>query len=263
MAKKGTSAQRPREKSLERSTARKRAGKAKSKKTSPRTKAPVKKKSAHKRKPVEGVVEFADIATPPIGNPIWQRLFDRLMRQRGQDLVRPTMKQMDAALTRYERAIGIPLPNGYKAFIREFGPGEIGGYFRVYGPHISGYEDYGNDIAEENENWRDPEGGWVEFGNPSLVARLIFFSTTVGGDACFWDPEDVRDSQNHEYGTYVHSRSEPMDKVEFVAGTFEDFIHDVCLGHGFDKIGGGWDPAGGPPQRFLPAWKIKRAARTP
>ena len=188
---------------------------------------------------------------------MWKRLADQLIRKSGHDLVRPPKEKIDSALKKYEEEIGVSLPEGYKAFIREFGPGEIGA-FRVFGPKISKFRDCGNDIAEENQNWRDPEGYWATSGKPALVARLICFSTSIGGDACFWDPDDVRDPKNHEYGIYVLPQSGADGKVTCVAGSFKEFVESVCLGHGFDKIGGGWGEEGSPPQRFLPAWKTKR-----
>lgn len=195
---------------------------------------------------------------------MWKSLYQRLVTDEGLELVRPPEEKIDAALKRIEGELGIRLPASYAAFIREFGPGEIGGYFRIYGPPIPGFRDCGNDILEENRSWRDPDGMWAESGDPKLVARLVCFSTTIGGDACFWDPEDVRNSRTHEYGIYVLSRGSMDMKVRDAAGSFKEFVERHCLANEFVKIvgGHGFDEAeGGPPQRFLPAWRTKKAAR--
>jgi len=75
-----------------------------------------------------------------------------------------------------EKVLGIRFRKSYRAFIDQFGPGEIGGYFRIYAPHISSFPDYGNDILEENRNWRDPEGFWATTAQPELVSRLVCFA---------------------------------------------------------------------------------------
>jgi hypothetical protein len=153
------------------------------------------------------------------------------------------------------------LPAGYKAFIRQFGPGEVGGFFRIFGPKIPGFVDWGNDILAEIKDWREPDTAWTDVAPPELVARLLCFSTSIGGDAFFWDPEDVRNAKRHEYGIYVWPHGRNIGSVTDVAGSFKEFIEQVCLGSAFDKIGGGWDPEPGPPQRFTPAWRTKKAAR--
>jgi hypothetical protein len=200
-----------------------------------------------------------------VGEQMWKRLYQRLITDEGLELVRPSVEKIDAALDRVEADLGIRLPAGYRAFIHQFGPGEIGGYFRIYGPPITGFRDYGNDILEENRSWREPDGAWASSGDPKLVARPVCFSTTIGGDACFWDPEDVRNSRAHEYGIYVLSRGNMDMKVEEAASSFKEFIEKHCLANEFVKIvgGNGWAEAEGgvPPQRFLAAWRTKKAGR--
>src|SRR5262245_54120923 len=116
---------------------------------------------------------------------MWKSLYQRFFTDEGLEIVRPSEEKIDAALKRVEDGLGIRLPAGYAAFIHQFGPGEIGGYFRIFGPPIPGFPDWGNDILEENRSWRSPDGAWASSGDPKLVARLVCFSTTIGGDACF------------------------------------------------------------------------------
>jgi hypothetical protein len=191
---------------------------------------------------------------------MWKRLYERLITAEGLELVRPTEDKIDAALNRAEAELKIRFPAGYRAFIHQFGPGELGGYFRIYGPAIPRFRDWGNDILEENRSWRDPEGFWATTAQPELVARLVCFSTTIGGDACFWDSKDVCVAKTHEYGIYVLSHGSHDAKVKKAAGSFKAFIENHCLGNEFVKIvgGHGWDE-GCPPQRFLPAWRTRKA----
>lgn len=86
---------------------------------------------------------------------MWRFLFQRLIAHEGLDLIRPSEETIDAALNRAEADLGIRFPAGYRAFIRQFGPGEIDGYLRIYGLPIPGFRDCGNDILEENRSWRD------------------------------------------------------------------------------------------------------------
>jgi hypothetical protein len=196
---------------------------------------------------------------------MWKRLYQRLITDKGIELVRPAEEKVNAALKRVEGELGTRLPAGYVAFIHQFGPGEIGGYFRIHGPPIPGFRDYGSDILEENRSWREPDGAWASSGDPELVARLICFSSTIGGDACFWDPEDVRNSRAHEYGIYVLSRGSMDMKVEEAASSFKEFVEEHCRANEFVKIvgGRGWEEAEGgvPPQRFLPARRTKKGTR--
>ena len=196
---------------------------------------------------------------------MWKRLYHRFVTDEGLELVRPSEESINSALKRVERELGIRLPAGYKAFIHQFGPGEIGGYFRIFGPAIPKFRDWGNDIVKENQGWRGPRSVWTKYGRPELVSRLVCFSTTIGGDACFWDPGDVRDSRRHEYGVYVLSRGSMDLEVKEATGSFKEFIEKHCLANEFVKIvgGHGWEETeeGVPPQRYLPAWRTKKAAR--
>src|ERR1041385_7887862 len=126
------------------------------------------------------------------GVSMWKRLYQRLMTGEGREIIRPPALKIDAGLKRVEAELGVRLPAQYKAFIHQFGPGEVGGYFRIFGPKVPGFADWGNDILAEVKSWREPDMAWTDAAPPALVARLLCFSTTIGGDACFWDTEDVR-----------------------------------------------------------------------
>ena len=117
-------------------------------------------------------------------------------------------------------------------------------------------------MLKENQSWREPEGAWASSGDPKLVARLVCFSTTIGGDACFWDPEEVRSNRSHEYGIYVLPRESMSMKVKVIATSFKEFIEQHCLANEFAKAVAGlsWEK-GTPPQRYLPTWRTKKLSR--
>jgi hypothetical protein len=183
----------------------------------------------------------------------WEKLYDRLVRRERLEILRPPTEVINSALERIEKLFHTPLPQSYKEFIHLFGPGEIGEYFRIFGPSIEGFQDCGSSLEREREVW--PEY-LTSVGRSDLGERVICFSTTIGGDATFWDPRDVRDPNEHEYGIYVHSRDAMTGKVDFIAGSFQAFIEEVCLGKGFEIIVKTWDL---PPQSFFSAWAIRKA----
>lgn len=195
---------------------------------------------------------------------MWKRLYQRLVTDQRYELIRPPAEEIDAGLKRVEDELGVPPPASYTAFIHQFGPSEIGGYFRIYGPPIPGFADYGNDVLEEIRQWRKPGWPWEDADDPTMAARLACFSTTIGGDALFWDLKDVRNDHTHEYGIYVLTRESMDHTLLEVAPSFQEFVERHCLGNDFCKIIGskGWeDEEGGlPPQNFRPAWEIKWAA---
>src|SRR5262249_41655879 len=109
---------------------------------------------------------------------MWKRLYKRLVTDQGREGIRPPEATITAPLRQAEGGPRVRLPASYKAFIRQFGPGELAGFFRVYGPTVPGCRDYGNNIVKDNREWRDPRGAWADEGDPDLVARLIVFCTT-------------------------------------------------------------------------------------
>jgi hypothetical protein len=196
-----------------------------------------------------------------VGLRMWENLYQRLVTGEGYEVIPPSADRIEVALNRFEGTIGLPLPRSYRAWVHQFGPGELGGYFRIYAPAVLDSRHPGYDIEAENANWRDPDGFWASTAAPEVVARLICFSDTIGGDACFWDPADLQDEAGHEYGIYALSHGSMDAKVNRIATTFKEFIESVCLGSGFVQIAGGWGEAGGPPQRFLPGWETRLVAK--
>jgi hypothetical protein len=77
---------------------------------------------------------------------------------------------------------------------------------------------------------------------------MVPFSDTIGGDIVVWDPEDVKNDQESEYGIYV--LPDDSDRITFLTDSFSSYVTDMCLGSGFDVIA--HDPAWAPPQEFVP-----------
>lgn len=67
----------------------------------------------------------------------------------------------------------------------------------------------------------------VQAADTDQCRRAVFFARDVCTSWFFWDPSDVTDSQNHEYGIYILHREGRIYKL---ADTFWNFIKDVCLG---------------------------------
>jgi hypothetical protein len=189
---------------------------------------------------------------------MWKKLHKRLVVAEGYEIARPLPAKIETALQKAEGALGIRLPKSYKAFIHQFGPGELGGYFRIYGPVIVSFANNGEDLLGSIDRWQEEGLTWQKAVNAGRVEQLLCFSTTIGGDACFWDIGDIRDERNREYCILALSHDAYPPKLQKVAVSFKEFVNQVCLGNGFDMIGGGWDPEPGPPQRFLPAWRLKK-----
>lgn len=135
----------------------------------------------------------------------------------------------DSALARFEADFGVPLPPSYREFVGRLGPGEIGGYFRVYAP---GYGGKGLDLAAlvtlVRENADIYEG---QYGDAALVAGMIPFADTIGGDVFAWD---TRKPVKGEYPVValLNGGTKPVT----AAPSFAAFVADVVLGGQFGKL---------------------------
>ena len=87
----------------------------------------------------------------------------------------------------------------------------------------------------------------------------MFFGSTIGGDIVGWDPKDVTDPKGPEYRiNFVarHHRGIP------VAGSFAEFVSEICLGKKLFKLCGWQEPPDDyPPREFLPYPKVKRKSK--
>lgn len=126
---------------------------------------------------------------------------------------RTAQNAMSRALVAFEAELGKPLPRSYKSFAHGCGPGELGGYFRVYVPSK------GKDsVVTEHREWfrsRVEEGAGSD--EDLWLRDCVCFGWTIGGEALVWDTSKVTDSIGPEYEVAWLSRSDRKYR------TFESF----------------------------------------
>ncbi|MCA9117232.1 MAG: SMI1/KNR4 family protein [Planctomycetaceae bacterium] len=161
---------------------------------------------------------------------------------------KPLGPPSEQAISEYEQAIGLVLPQGYREFLSEFGPGLLGRRYHITAP---GNPDRGYwvDLAECNSDFQEGEYYEAEdCDDPELVRRLVPFCSKEDRDYqgyIAWDPRDVRNSEDHEYAIY--DASGPT----FLAASFVDFIENVALSDYWEQRYGSRGVAG-PHREFLP-----------
>lgn len=137
-----------------------------------------------------------------------------------------------AALDRFEKKYGFKLPASYRAFVETFGPGELGRYFRIHAPGYPGRE---IDLGEYVEGMRQSADMFAEiYGDADLVARMVPFGDTIGGDVIAWDPRALTPKTADEYPIVFLPRDQ--QKVRPMAPTFPQMVADVCLDKSFGKL---------------------------
>jgi hypothetical protein len=167
---------------------------------------------------------------------MWDSLRDRLeIWEDDDDVPKPGTSALDA----YEAATGFRLPESYSQFVLAFGPGELGGLFMIAAPGYPDHPDEDIDLGRMSRGFRKRAGferrsdedlaGWHD--DPRRARRLVLFAKDIGPDYYGWDPEDVRDTEAHEYGIYALMHSDP--RVLNIAGSFREFIEEYCLGDGW------------------------------
>lgn len=63
---------------------------------------------------------------------------------------------------------------------------------------------------------------------------MIFFCETISQDYIGWDPQDVTDEKDSEYGIYVFWRDDHTTKK--LASSFQEFIEKIALGPGMRRL---------------------------
>jgi len=117
--------------------------------------------------------------------------------------------------------------------VKEFGPGELGAYFRIYAP-AHGRRRSRADLAqlvEEFEVGREVVATAVNPKERDVVQALFPFCDSIAGDVIGWYGEDTVSGQERQI--YVITRS--ATKVVKIADDFRAFIEEVCLGNAFGK----------------------------
>src|SRR5262245_6755722 len=129
----------------------------------------------------------------------WRSLYDRIAK------VYPTYryvpKPTPQAIDEFEATAVFALPHSYREFIEVFGPGELSQRFQFHAP---GYAKRNKilDLSHFNQLFRECKAFFPKETMTNLIARQIVFCVTISGDWIGWDPQDVCDPVNHEYGIY-------------------------------------------------------------
>lgn len=167
---------------------------------------------------------------------MWQTLHDSLeiVLRRGSEQVPPPD---DAALDLFEREHGTPLPASYREFVKVFGAGELGGFFRIRSPGYSERSDAS--LAAFDRRMHNDDAPDELATQPVERARpMVYFASVNGGEVVAWDTGDVRSARPREYGVYLRTRD---DRFLFLTGSFSEFVTEVCLTAGLDVA---WRRAG-------------------
>lgn len=174
----------------------------------------------------------------------------------------PVRWPSDRVLDAYEARAGLKLPEGYRRFIRLFGPGELAGRFSIASPGYPSFT-YRVDMDRLNEDFRrKPDDELEEFwDDPERARRMVMFCSTGGVNYFGWDPREVTDPARHEYAIYEVPQG--LDTIPRRAGTFREFLEGYCLGDGhLEERGGEWDEEElGPRRSFVPAAADKARGR--
>jgi hypothetical protein len=173
-------------------------------------------------------------------------------REQAMPLPKPTVQM----IADFERRTQFALPRGYIDFLKVFGPGELAWEYDIKAP---GYPERGEavDLETYNANLHERLKQSFRFlrlkEDVDRAVRMIFFCRTGAGESVGWDPLDVQDPDNQEYGIYLFTRT---PSVVTLACTFEEFIENVCLGDVNLNIPG-WDVEEcGPRRAFDPAYAL-------
>lgn len=143
----------------------------------------------------------------------------------------PTNEQLDDL----ENIISFKLPTSFREFAKIFGAGELGGTFRI---GACGYpkpkRHWPANIIDINHQCHTSDAHLKDERNAHLtvLSSMIYFCTTTDGTAIAWSPNEVTDNHAKEYKIYVRMRD---DSFHLLSTQFDTFIHDICLGGGYDR----------------------------
>jgi hypothetical protein len=153
-----------------------------------------------------------------------------------------------SAFDAFRRESGVALPSSYRAFCSVFGAGEIAREFLIAVPGFQGRSEVYSLRRLQEMSHQDLE--YDEYSpDPNQHARGLFFATDVLGSKYFFDPKDVTDARNYEYGVYTLRRDWVVRRI---ADDFWQFLTDLCLGERHNDLIENDEP---PEQLFRPVSK--------
>jgi hypothetical protein len=116
---------------------------------------------------------------------------------------------LSRGITAFEKEIGKTLPRAWRSFAHGCGPGELGGYFRIYVPTKAG-----DSVVNEHREWFrwnvEESGNYAE---GHWLRSCVCFGWTIGGEALVWDTAKITDSVSTEYEVAWLDRSERKYKT--------------------------------------------------
>ena len=163
----------------------------------------------------------------------WKRILRQLRVE--SDGIIPAATE--AHLKQYEANYG-RLSNSYKSYCRVFGPGIVGGVFRIAAPgydgSISTFSPDGlRDAVINGTNYKRSAGDGVE-----RVERGLFFCIDSDRAYYFFDPEDVPYKRPYECAVY---RLAFDYSVHRLADSYWQFFIAYCIGNKFAQLFPGSD----------------------
>jgi hypothetical protein len=164
---------------------------------------------------------------------------------------RPVAKPKSKDIWRFQRETGIALPPSYTAFIRRFGPGELGALLRITAPgypkrpaiDLLAFSRRINVVSMAADYSFECRGG---------ASSLLFFGSNYGGDLFAWDTSQ---HANGEYRIIAFPRHNQV-AVE-LARTFKRLIADVVRGVVKEPVGGLGPETAAERRAFRPAMTVE------
>lgn len=186
----------------------------------------------------------------------WKSLYETIEVRTEPDCTiapKPTEQQLD----QFELVADFKLPKSYRDFIRVFGAGELACEYKIMAPGYlnptgsQGVPVY--DLQSFNDSTKNQfDTTFLSFfSDPEKIQRLVYFCATGTGNIIGWDPQDIREARQYDYGIYELGRSETL---EFLADSFRAFIEEVCLSEANLHPPGWNEERHGSRRGFDPAW---------
>jgi hypothetical protein len=144
----------------------------------------------------------------------------------------------DEALDAFEAEFKVRLPQSYRQFCKDVGPGELRGaiWVHIAAPGLPESKDDPGEAMKRNLELLNKEIWSIALlelddycPHPELVRSGIFFGRDLYTYHYFWNKAESTNSAASEMGIYLIDRQMRTCRV---ADTFESFIFDVCLGRG-------------------------------
>jgi len=156
----------------------------------------------------------------------------KIVRSSDWQYVQPASEQ---DLSRFEAESGMSFPDNYRELAGSVGPGSLANFFVFLTPYAELADlDLVAFNLQQQQKWKQANAQAGRCRHLPQLQRMVCFCTNYMQQMFAWDPQDVTDADAHEYGIYfVSSRLER--KPERVAGTFDEFIQEYCLGGGYEK----------------------------